>query len=124
MAIFLQNLCLITYLKEVVEMAGYTERVDTLITVLEDCAKSKYKRKIASEAILNSKAGDKARRRKISDNLHKDVAGFRTSRREPSVCLEFDTKGFPLIQGLVTESTDDTILLQDVRFSDKIYPIG
>ena len=55
-------------------MAGYTERVDTLITVLEDCAKSKYKRKIASEAILNSKTGDKARRRKISDNLHKEVA--------------------------------------------------
>ena len=104
-------------------MAGYTERVDTLITVLEDCAKSKYKRKIASEAILNSKTGDKARRRKISDNLHKDVAGFRTSRREPSVCLEFDTKGFPLIQGLVTESTDDTILLQDVSLSVKIYPI-
>ena len=104
-------------------MAGYTERVDTLITVLEDCANSKYKRKIASEAILNSKAGDKARRRKISDNLHKDVAGFRTSRREPSVCLEFDTKGFPLIQGLVTESTDDTILLQDVSFSVKTYPI-
>ena len=38
-------------------MAGYTERVDTMITVLEDCAQSRYKRKIASEAVINSKIG-------------------------------------------------------------------
>ena len=78
-------------------MAGYTERVDTLMTVLEDCAKSKYKRKIASEAIMGSQN-----------------SGNRAAKRNRSVCLEFDSNGAPLIQGLVTESIDGSILLENV----------
>ena len=92
-------------------MAGYTERVDTLITVLEDCAKCKYKRKIASEAMmLNSKVGEKTSRRKRTETEED------SNRRQ---CLEFDRNGSPLIQGLVTESTDGSILLENVSFNTR-----
>merc|ERR1712018_197846 len=58
---------LMTAYKEVVEMAGYTERVDTLMTVLNDCARNKYKKKVASEAMANSKAdGPRKRNESLS----------------------------------------------------------
>lgn len=97
-------------------MAGYTERVDTLITVLEDCAKSKYKRKIASEAVISSKTGQNISRRGMSVSLNKNKLGNanQSVRRAPGVCLEFDTNGTPLIQGLVAESIDGSILLENV----------
>ena len=93
-------------------MAGYTERVDTLITVLNDCAKNKYKRKIASEAITNSQTGMNA---DMSDGIKTKTESMnRAAKRKKSVCLEFDSNGTPLIQGLVTESLDDSILLENV----------
>ena len=93
-------------------MAGYTERVDTLITVLNDCAKNKYKRKIASEAITNSQTGMNV---DTSDGIKtKTELMNRVAKRKKSVCLEFDSNGAPLIQGLVTESLDDSILLENV----------
>ena len=93
-------------------MAGYTERVDTLITVLEDCAKSKYKRKIASEAIMGSQNIDDL---KHNDDVKKRKDSVsRVAKRNMSVCLEFDSNGAPLIQGLVTESIDGSILLENV----------
>ena len=102
-------------------MAGYTERVDTLMTVLEDCAKSKYKRKIASEAILGSQNIDEW---KNNDDAKKRTdSGSRAAKRNLSVCLEFDSKGAPLIQGLVTESIDGSILLENVRQTNIIIYI-
>ena len=93
-------------------MAGYTERVDTLITVLNDCAKNKYTRKIASEAIKNSQTGVNV---ETSDGMkNKTESMNRAAGRKQSVCLEFDHNGAPMIQGLVTESLDDSILLENV----------
>ena len=93
-------------------MAGYTERVDTLMTVLNDCAKNKYKRKIASEAMANSKTGINAESRDGKRNRKESMSQI--AKRKESVCLEFDHNGAPLIQGLVTESLDDSILLENV----------
>ena len=93
-------------------MAGYTERVESLMTVLEDCAKSKYQRKIASEAIMGSQNIDKG---KHDDDVRKRTdSASRAAKRNLSACLEFDTNGAPLIQGLVTESIDGSILLENV----------
>ena len=97
-------------------MAGYTERVDTLITVLEDCAKSRYKRKIASEAVISSKIGQNINRHRVSVSLKNKLGNvIQSVRRAPDVCLEFDTNGTPLIQGLVAESIDGSILLENVN---------
>ena len=96
-------------------MAGYTERVDTLMTVLNDCAKNKYKRKIASEAIANSKTGTNVDKNDSSRN--KSEPSNKAAKRKASVCLEFDSNGAPLIQGLVTESLDDSILLENVSYA-------
>ena len=98
-------------------MAGYTERVDTMITVLEDCAHSRYKRKIASEAIISSKISQNTNLRSMSVSLNKNKLGNvnQSVKRAPSVCLEFDNNGTPLIQGLVAESIDGSILLENVR---------
>ena len=102
-------------------MAGYTERVDTLMTVLEDCAKSKYKRKIASEAILGSQNIDEWKNN--DDAKKKTDSVSRAAKRNLSVCLEFDSNGAPLIQGLVTESIDGSILLENVRQTNIIIYI-
>ena len=96
-------------------MAGYTERVDTLMTVLNDCAKNKYKRKIASEAIANSKTGTNVD--KTDSSRSKSEPSTKPAKRKSSVCLEFDSNGAPIIQGLVTESLDDTILLENVSYA-------
>ena len=102
-------------------MAGYTERVDTLMTVLEDCAKSKYKRKIASEAILGSQNIDEW---KNNDEVKKRTDSVsRAAKRNLSVCLEFDSNGAPLIQGLVTESIDRSILLENLSINTTIIYI-
>ena len=95
-------------------MAGYTERVDTLMTVLSDCAKNKYKRKIASEAIANSKTGTNVD--KTDSSRNKSEPSNKAAKRKASVCLEFDSNGAPVIQGLVTESLDDSILLENVSY--------
>ena len=96
-------------------MAGYTERVDTLITVLEDCAKSRYKRKIASEAVISSKTGQNVSRRRMNSSLRNKLGISNQSvQRSTSICLEFDANGTPLIQGLVAESIDGSILLENV----------
>ena len=96
-------------------MAGYTERVDTLMTVLNDCAKNKYKRKIASEAIANSKTGTNVD--KTDSSRNKSEPSNKAAKRKASVCLEFDSNGAPIIQGLVTESLDDSILLENVSYA-------
>ena len=95
-----------------VELAGYTERVATLVTVLEDCAESKYKRKVASEAVINSKLGQSQNRRRT---ISKSGSVDPSSRRLPSLSLEFSANGTPLIQGLVAQSIDGSIVLEDVR---------
>ena len=90
----------------------FEANVDTLMTVLNDCAKNKYKRKIASEAIANSKTGTNVD--KTDSSRSKSEPSSKPAKRKPSVCLEFDSNGAPIIQGLVTESLDDTILLENV----------
>ena len=106
------NIITICIQQEVVELAGYTERVATLVTVLEDCAESKYKRKVASEAVMNSKLGQSQNRRRT---ISKSGSADPSSRRLPSLSLEFSANGTPLIQGLVAQSIDGSIVLEDVR---------
>merc|ERR1719295_1757842 len=40
---------LMTAYKEVVELAGYTQRVSTMMEVFQDCANTRYKRAAVSE---------------------------------------------------------------------------
>ena len=97
-------------------MAGYTERVDTMITVLKDCSQSKYKRKIASEAMLGYKTIQNTSRRRMSVGL-KNKLGNVNQFTQPALreILEFDANGTPLIQGSVAESIDGSIVLENVN---------
>ena len=93
------------------ELAGYTERVATLVTVLEDCAHGKYQRKIASAATAMNAghASTPSRRRQISS-----VSLNTKTKCQPTTCLEFDKHGMPLIKGLVAQSVDGSIILENV----------
>ena len=81
-----------------VELAGYTARVATMVEVFEDCSVGKYKRNIVTTT--KSKKSSSA------------VAAI-GERKE----LEFKN-GSPVIKGLVTEAADGTIIVENVRRKD------
>lgn len=71
-------------------MAGYTARVATMIQVFEDCSTGKYQRSVVTSSV-------------------------KTKATKPNQFhLEFDN-GRPVINGLVTETTDGTIILENVN---------
>ena len=80
---------LMTAYKEIVELAGYTARVAVMIQVFEDCSDSKYQRQAVAGA------------------PSKGVPN------ETQFSIEFQD-GMPVSKGVVTESTDGTIHLENV----------
>ena len=80
---------LMTAYKEIVELAGYTARVAVMIQVFEDCSDSKYQRQAVAGA------------------PSKGVTN------ETQFSIEFQD-GMPVSKGVVTESTDGTIHLENV----------
>lgn len=81
-------------LQEVVELAGYTARVATMVEVFEDCSVGKYRRNIVTTTKGKKTSSDSA----IGE------------RKE----LEFKD-GSPVIKGVVTEAADGTIIVENVR---------
>ena len=79
---------LMTAYKEIVELAGYTARVAIMIQVFEDCSESKYQRQVVAGAPSKG----------VSDS---------------EFSLEFQN-GMPISKGVVTESMDGTIHLENV----------
>lgn len=79
---------LMTSYKEIVELAGYTARVGNMLQVFEDVQYGQYQR----PAIMG-----------------KDGIGSRTSEAR----LNFHN-GMPLIEGVVTESSNGTIIVEDI----------
>ncbi|KAK4318120.1 hypothetical protein Pmani_010865 [Petrolisthes manimaculis] len=79
---------LLTSYKEIVELAGYTARVGNMLKVFEDVQNGRY---IRPSVLMN------------------DL----DERQQPYSVLSFHN-GVPLINGVVTESKDGTILLEDV----------
>ncbi|KAG7156504.1 ATP-binding cassette sub-family D member 2-like [Homarus americanus] len=80
---------LLTSYKEIVELAGYTARVGNMLQVFEDVQKGRYKRPTV-----------------IMD-------GEQQPERERSAILSF-SNGMPIINGIVTESIDGTIIIENV----------
>ena len=89
---------LMTAYKEVVELAGYTARVATMVEVFEECSVGKYKRNIVTTT-------------KSKTPTSSSSAVALGERKE----LEFKN-GSPVIKGLVTEAADGTIIVENVRF--------
>ena len=85
---------LMTAYKEVVELAGYTARVAIMIQVFEDCSQGRYRRQVVAAAGTALSKGSK--------------------KEEDEFNLEF-YDGMPVSRGLVTESKDGTIHLENVR---------
>ena len=81
---------LMTAYKEIVELAGYTARVATMVEVFEDCSEGKYQRQVVKSASKNSKGS-------LNSKLN----------------LEF-VNGIPISRGIVTESIDGSIVLEQV----------
>ncbi len=75
-------------MQEIVELAGYTARVATMVEVFEDCSIGKYERQVVKSV--------KSQKNHLID--------FQ---------LEFNN-GRPVANGSVTESTDGTIVLEKV----------
>ncbi len=81
-----------------VELAGYTSRVATMIKVFEECSVGKFKKNV----VTTTKAI------KFEDEKFSDV--------------EF-IDGIPVIKGEVTEASDGTISLEKVLFHHEILEI-
>jgi len=71
--------------QDVVELAGYTERVAMLMVVLDDCSKGKYVR-----------------------------SSVESERQQASLGLVLGPGGAPLANGVVAESDDGAVDLADV----------
>nr|AHK05656.1 ATP-binding cassette transporter sub-family D member 2 [Tigriopus japonicus] len=83
---------LMTAYKEIVELAGYTERVSTLVKVFEDCSVGKYQRTAVSTV------------QKSKGKLERGLSDI----------LQFHD-GVPLIRGKIVHSADkSTIMLENV----------
>ena len=79
-------------IQEIVELAGYTARVATMVQVFEDCSIGKYERQVV-----------------------KSIKGHKDSHKDNSFHLEF-INGRPIAKGRVTESIDGAIILEKVQF--------
>ena len=82
---------LMTAYKEIVELAGYTARVATMVEVFEDCSQGKYERQVVKTATAAKTKGS------LNSKLN----------------LEF-VNGIPISRGIVTESIDGSIVLEQV----------
>ncbi|KAF2362166.1 ABC transporter type 1 transmembrane domain [Trinorchestia longiramus] len=86
---------LMTSYKEIVELAGFTSRVGNMLQVFGDVHNSKYER-----PALQLAAGSEERSTRYSRSAHPG--------------LLYSSTGMPLIRGVVTESTDGSIVLESV----------
>ncbi len=78
--------------QDVVELAGFTSRVSTMLEVFEDCSRGMYARNVVTS-------------RKSTQKRH--------SLTNAAAAIEF-RDGVPVIKGTVIESIDGSIVLEDV----------
>ncbi|PSN48985.1 ATP-binding cassette sub-family D member 3 [Blattella germanica] len=83
------NLLLLQCLIEIVELAGYTSRVGDMLDVFEDASKGKYQRTV------------------VADIDSKQLTKYNNFR------MEF-RNGQPVVKGIIKETTDGTIMLDNV----------